>query len=404
MKIIFANNYFYIRGGSEKVFIEEMELLQRKGHLVFPFTRKFEHNFLSEFEKFFPSELIYDNCNFSEKVKSAINLIYSTEVKKKFEEYLGFIKPDIIHAHNIYGRLTSSLIDGAKKASVAVVMTLHDYKLLCPSYLMLNKENICEKCLKGNYLNCFFTKCHKNSFIASAIYTIESYFNKLFKKYDYVSFFICPSMFSLKKHNQAGIPEKKLEYIPNFLNTENFEPLYKAGDYILYAGRLSKEKGIMTLLKAMKNLDIKLKIVGDGPLRQDCEKFVRENNIINVEFLGYKTGDELKNLYRNSAFLVMPSEWYENAPMTILEAFAYGKPVIGSKIGGIPEMVIDGETGVLFEEKNWVSLQEKIRELIHSPTLIERMGRNGRNKVEKEHSSESHYEKLINLYKRALSP
>lgn len=402
MKIVFVNNYFYIRGGSERVFFDEMELLKKYGYEVYPFSIKHLQNFKSEYDKFFPSELNYDNVSLKEKVKSAFNLIYSFEAEKKFYEFLSVVKPDLIHGHNIYGRLTTSIIDVAKTLSLPFIMTIHDYKLVCPSYLMLNDKSICERCLDGKYFNCFVTKCHKESYIASFIYTFESYFNKILRKFDWVDYFICPSKFSLKKHLEAGIHEKKLVHIPNFINVNDVKPNFMPGDYVLYVGRLAKEKGIITLLKAIQGLDIKLKVVGDGPVRADCERFVFENKINNVEFLGYKSGEELEKLYMQSAFLVMPSEWYENAPMTIIECFSYGKPMIGSNIGGIPEMIIDGETGFLFEPGNWQELQDKIKYVLRNPSLIENMGKKARVRAEKEYSAEVHYNRLMELYRKVL--
>lgn len=403
IKVIFLNNYFYIRGGSEAVFFNEMELLKLNGHGIVPFSRHFSKNLNSEYSQYYPSDFSYESGFFVKKVVTALKMIYSIESKNKFKMLINNIKPDIIHAHNIYGRLTYSVIDVAKTKKVPVVMTLHDYKLICPSYTMLLKGKPCEKC-KGHYFyNCILTRCHKGSLSASTVYTLESYFNRYFKKYEWIRYLICPSKFSLKKHLEAGLPEEKLVHLPNFVKIEDYEPHYKSGDYILYVGRLSKEKGVLTLLKAIKGIDMQLKIVGDGPMREVCEKFVSENNLNNVQFLGYKSGEELKQLYRNAAFLIIPSECYENQPMTIIESFAYGKPMIGSNIGGIPEMIIDGQTGLLFEPGNDIELREKIVCLLSNPSIIENMGRKAREKAEIEYSSDIHYNKLIEIYQKTLS-
>ena len=403
MKIIFANNYFYLRGGSERVFFDEMEMLEANGKNVVPFTRHFEKNQSSEFFQYFASPIEYEHAPFFNKISAAGKMIYSKEVKYKLLELIGFVKPDIIHAHNIYGRLTSAVIDAAKKKKIPVVMTLHDYKLVCPSYLMLSAGKACDACKGTAFYNCFFKKCHKGSLPASLVYTIEAYFSRYFKKYDSVKYFISPSTFLLKKHIKAGITASKLLYLPNSIKLNEFEPEFSNKSYILFVGRLSKEKGVLTLLKAAKELDMSVRIVGDGSIKPDCEKFVKENEINNVDFLGYKSGDELKELFRNAAFIVFPSECYENAPMTILEAFAYGKPVIGSNIGGIPEMIIDGETGLLFEPGNVNDLSEKIRYLFSDTSLIYQMGIKARKKVEEEYNAELHYQRLMEVYNKALS-
>jgi len=401
MKIIFANNYYYLRGGSERVFFDEMRILRKNGHYVIPFSRYLPQNI--ENPDYFAPSIDYENVSVYKKLFVAFSLIYSPVCGYYFGKLLDRKTPDIVHAHNIYGRLTTSIIVAAKKRNIPVVMTLHDYKLICPSYLMLRKGKICELCKGKKFYFCLLKRCHKDSFIASAIYTFETYFNFFTKKYDLVRFFICPSKFLLQKHVEGGISEHKLVYVPNFIRIEEFEPFYNNKGYILFVGRLSQEKGISTLLKAVQNIDIELKVVGDGPLRPLCEKFVKENNIKNVSFEGYKSGDELKNLYRNAMFVVFPSECYENAPMSVLESFAYGKPVVGANIGGVPEMVKDGETGFLFTPGDYQELREKIVYLLKHPSLIKSMGQKARQLVEQKYNAERHYENLIKIYNKALA-
>jgi len=400
MKIIFANNYYYLRGGSERVFFDEMNILRKNGHDVLPFSRHFPQNI--ENPEYFAPPIDYENVPGHKKLFAAFALIYSPTCRRYFGRLLDRELPDIIHAHNIYGRLTTSIIDAAKKKKIPVVLTLHDYKLICPSYLMLRENQVCELCKGKKFYYCLLKKCHKGSLIASAIYTLETYFNFVAKKYDWIGRFICPSKFLFKKCAEDGIPEQKLIHVPNFIWVKEFKPSYDNNGYILFVGRLSKEKGVLTLLKAIQNIDVQLKIVGDGPVRDDCEKFVKENNINNVSFEGYKSGDELKNLYRNAMFIVFPSECYENAPMTVLEAFAFGKPVIGSNLGGIPEMIIDEKTGLLFRPGDYQDLREKIQYLLANPSLIEKMGRKARQRVEEEYNEELHYKRIMEVYTRFI--
>ena len=266
---------------------------------------------------------------------------------------------------------------------------------------MLLNGVVCEKCKDGRFFHCVVHRCHKGGFLPSIIYTCESYFNRILKKYDWVKYFICPSKFLLNKHAESGISLKRLVHIPNFIKLDNFQPSFNVGSYVLYAGRLSREKGILSLLKSIQDLDIQLKIVGDGPMRNEYERFVRENSLKDVIFEGYKSGDELRDLFRGAAFVVFPSEWYENAPMTVLEAFAYGKPVIGSDIGGIPEMIINGETGFLFSPGDHQDLREKIQYLLSNPSLIETLGRKARKRVEEEYNADLHYKRLMEIYNNA---
>ena len=398
MKIIFANNYYYLRGGSERVFFDEMEILEKDGHTIIPFTRKFDKNFSSNYEEYFPDDFKYHDVSLPEKIIAAKKLIYSSESKRSFSYLINKVKPDLVHVHNIYGRLTNSIIDSAKNHNIPVVMTLHDYKIVCPAYIMLRNGKICEDCKGGKFYKCFTTKCHKDSYIPSAINTFEAYYNNFRGKYKWISKFISPSQFLIDKHIESGHDIDNFIHIPNFIKLNDFKPNYNHKNYILFIGRLSKEKGINTLIKTFEKLDINLKIVGEGPEKDKIKNYLLSNKINNVMLEGYKTGNELKKAFQNAMFVIFPSEWYENAPMTILESFAYGKPVIGTKLGGSPEMIIPHETGLLYEAGNVDDLHNKILYLLDNEDLIKSMGKNARQLVEKEHSSESHLNQLLELY------
>lgn len=404
MKIVLANNFYYLRGGSERVLFEEKRILEENGHQVIPFSRTHPKNEWSDYTDFFLPEANHELEKLSLLKKShiALKVVYNRDAGKRFDQLIEETQPDLVHAHNIYGGLTTSVLDVAKSKNVPAVMTLHDTKLICPSYLSLNHGIVCEACRGQRFYHCLFNRCHKDSLIASGIYMVESYYNKWLKKYDSLRFLICPSKFLCDKLLVNGISAERLVYLPNFVNVADFKPAFEVGDYLLYVGRLSKEKGILTLLKAVKKVNVPVKIVGDGPLKSGYEAFTKDNDMSHVTFEGYKSGQELREIFQGSAFLVVPSEWYENSPMTILEAFAYGKPVIGSKMGGIPEMIEPGQTGLLFEAGNPDQLSERIRTLWSDSSMILKMGRNGRRKVEAEFSSKVHYEKLIETYTKAI--
>lgn len=402
MIILQANNFYYLRGGSERVMFEEQALLERNGHCVSGFSRKHPDNLSCEYLDYYVDLVDIESLTSLAKIRQSFRLIRDKEAANKFDIVLKDCKPDIVHAHNIYGGLTTAVLDVAKKRNIPSVITLHDYKLICPSYLMLNRGKVCEDCKGRKFYHCLVNRCHKNSLIASVIYTAESYYNKWLKKWDSVKYYICPSRFLLNKMAENGLPREKLVYIPNFVDPTGFTPSFEVGDYLLYVGRLSHEKGVFTLLKALKSLGIPLRIVGDGPVRQEAEEMVNQQGLKNIIFEGYRSGEELANLFRNAAFLVMPSEWCENAPMTILEAFAYGKPVISSQIGGIPEMIEPNRTGMLFEAGNTDELRECIQTLWSDKSLVFQMGKGARQKAESEFSPEEHYRKLKEVYRRAM--
>ena len=398
-----ANNYYYIRGGAERVLFEEKKILEAHGHQVPVFSQAHPHNEASEFSDYYIPFKDWRNISRFQKVHMALNMMYDRRTARGFNRFLEATDCDIVHAHNIYGGLTTSVLDIAKRKSVPVVMTLHDYKLICPSYAMLNRGVVCEDCKGGSFILSMLNTCHKESLTASGVYCIESYLNKWLHKYDAIRYFICPSIFSLRKHAEHGINRDRLLHIPNFVNCAEHEPSHKEGSYALFVGRLSKEKGIHTLLRVSEHLDIPVRIVGDGPLKDEYENITRDKSMTHVIFEGYKTGKVLKRLYENAAFLVLPSECYENAPMTILEAYACGKPVIGASMGGIPEMIDDEKTGMLFEMGNAEQLAECILKLWTDKSQRQQMGRAAREKVERKYSAEAHYEQLMKVYRNLLN-
>lgn len=407
MKLLFLNNYHYLRGGSERVFFGEMEILQARGHTVYSFARKHPHDLPAKFESFFPQHLETESIHFSfDAIRTVKEIIYSKESKTSLKSIINRYPPDLAHAHNIYGRLTTSVLDLLNNEGISAVLTLHDYKLICPSYKLMKDNRICEDCKGNKFYKAVVNKCHKNSLTASAVYAIESYFNTWFGKYSKnVAYFISPSRFLRSKLTEFGWPESKIEYVPNYLVTSKFEPSYEAGKYLLYLGRLSGEKGIETLIRAYNRispLHVKMLIVGEGPEEKKLKALAGGSG--DVIFPGYLSGEELSQVTRESLAVVVPSEWYENAPISILEAMAYGKPVIGSNIGGIPEMVDHGVTGYLFEPGNVADLASKIELLLSlPPNRLAEMGRAAREKVEREYNEEIHYSKLMEVYKKALS-
>lgn len=403
MKIIFANNFNYLRGGSERVMSDEMALLKAHDVSLLIYSRLHPDNDYCEFQKFFPPHLEYEGEGICNKLRTARELIYSQATASGLRALIKEHKPDLLHGHNIYGRLTTSVFDVAQEMGISSVITLHDYKLICPSYLLLREGQVCELCVAGSSYQCLVKRCHKGSIAASAVYVAEAYFTRIFKKYNKVRYFICPSQFLLEKHKQGGLPAEKLVYVPNAINVDGFLPEFEGGKYALFVGRLSREKGVRTLLKAVKGLNVPVRLVGDGPLRAEFESFAVEQGITTATFEGYRGGKELQSLFQNAAFLVFPSEWYENAPMTILEAYGYGKPVIGANIGGIPEMIVEGETGLLFPPGDADALREKINLLWSQPSLVKEMGKNARQRVEEKYNSEIHLKKLLEVYQAALA-
>lgn len=337
------------------------------------------------------------------KAKAAMDILYSFEARKKMSAILNEIKPDLVHLNNFAHQIGPSVLDEIKKRDIPTVMTMRDYKMVCPAYTMIANGEACERCTGGRYYHCGIHKCTKGSLFKSLVNVAEMYLHhRVLHIYDKIDLYISPSRFLKNKVEEMGL-KGEVAYLPNCVDVNGFEPAYKWQERsIVYVGRISHEKGIETLIHAVKGIaGLKLKIIGDGPLKEALENMVRIENIGNVAFLGYRTGQDLHDEIRKSMFLVIPSEWYENNPRTVIEAFALGKPVVGARIGGIPELVKDLETGLTYTSGDVEDLKEKIELMLDAIDRIPEMGKLARAHVEQELNSEVHYHRLMELYHRA---
>ena len=403
MRIILVNKYFYPRGGAEQSFLQTAELLKKNGHRVSFFSMRHPRNLPCEYARFFVSNVDYENTTLVSSICSAGRMLYSFEARRNIEELIKKEKPDIAHLNNIYHQLSPSLIHSLKKYGIPIVMTLRDYKLVCASYSLLSKGRVCELCKDGKYFNCFLQGCVKGSRIKSLLNTVEMYLHhKFLHIYDMVNVFISPSQFLRDKVLEMGF-KARIEYLPNFVQVDEFEPHYDFQENsICYIGRLSQEKGLSTLLKAMQKLPkIRLKLIGEGPLREKLQKEAKDLGLSNVDFLGYKAPDELKVEVAKAMFVVLPSQWYENNPRSIIEGFALGKPAVASRIGGIPELVKDNVTGFTFEPGNAEDLALKIKTLAEDREGIKEMGKNCREFVEDKLNPKEYYQGLVKIYNQA---
>ncbi|MCA9399825.1 MAG: glycosyltransferase family 4 protein, partial [Candidatus Omnitrophica bacterium] len=289
--------------------------------------------------------------------------------------------------------------------NIPVVMSLRDYKVVCGAYTMLANDQICEACRGGRYYQGFLKNCHKGSRFKGALITLEMYLHhKVLHIYDLVDCFISPSQFLKDKVEEMGF-KGRVEYLPNFVYPDHIEPRYSFdGNALVYMGRLSHEKGVRTLIKAAGSIpDVQLKIIGDGPARAELENYVTDERLSNVTFLGYMSGDKLNNEIKGAKCVVIPSEWYENNPRSVIESFAMGKPVIGARIGGIPELVRDNETGMTFISGDEKDLSEKINYALADDERIKRWGQNARRLIEDEYSAQKHYQGLRAIYDEVLA-
>lgn len=365
MKVLLVNKFHYLKGGSEKYYFSLAKALEKAGHEVIFFAMKDEKNYSCNQEKYFVENVSKD-AGFKGKIKFLLNINYSKEAYKKMKELLKDENPDLVILNLVHKQITCSIIDAIKEYNpkIKIVWTMHDLITVCPSYTMLDgKGNICEKCLHGDFKNCYKNKCIHGSKLMSYLSYYEAKFIKKNDYYNKVDLFVCPSDFYKKKLGEANFTKSKIVTLRNPLEIKELDSKsYVNGNYILYFGRLSKEKGVLTLIKAMKDINYPLYIVGTGPIESELKQYVEENNLTNIKFWGYQTGETLNNLILGSKVVVLPSEWYENGPYSAMEAMAIGKPLIVSSLGGLPELVQDGKNGYIYNKD--IELVEKINKTI----------------------------------------
>ncbi|MFK4824382.1 glycosyltransferase [Paenochrobactrum sp. BZR 588] len=362
--LLAINNYFYRRGGAETVFFEHMQLFNDADWRVVPFAMQHPENLASAYTSYFVREIEYGRrTSLTDKLSQAAKVIYSKEAQRNITRLIEDVRPDIAHAHNVYHHISPSIFPVLKQAGIPTVMTAHDLKLACPAYKMLSHDEVCERCKGGRIYNVVRQRCIKDSVALSGLVFLETLVHRSLGLYrDNLDRIVVPSRFYHEKLIEWGWPEDKLTYIPNFVDVGLARAPSQRGDYFLYAGRLSEEKGLVTLIEAIAQAKQKLLIAGSGPLEQSLKQFVAKLGA-DVEFLGHLQADHLHRTINGATALVLPSQWYENAPMSILEGYILGVPVIGSRIGGIPELVREGVTGLLAEAGNVQDLAEKIAQM-----------------------------------------
>lgn len=360
MKIIQVNKFLYPKGGADKYCLILIEELGKLGHEVIPFGMADNKNISSIYSSYFSENINYQQKKNKWKISS--RLIWNKEAATKFAKLLDDTKPDLIHCHNIYHQLSPSILEEAKKRNIPVVMTLHDYKLICPNYKMFTHGQVCERCLTGSNWNCLSHNCY-NSYSKSALAALESWLhNKIWHVYQKnVDLFISPSEFLKAKMLKAGWDSNKIIVLNNPASLFQAEP---EGDRLLYFGRLSEEKGVASLIEALKLTNEKLDIVGTGEEEESLKaltiKLGLEKQII---FHGNKQGLELDNFIAKAKAIILPSIWNENMSLVLLESLAKGKIVIATDIGGTPELIEEGKTGYLFSPGDIKGLVTKLNHL-----------------------------------------
>lgn len=420
MKIILVNKFHFIKGGSETYYFSLAEALMEHGHEVHFFSMRDERNCPCKDADLFVSHREYNGkLSIREQASSAINLIWSREARDNFQQLCERVHPDVIHLNLVHRQITLSILDAPylKQRRVPIVYTAHEYVALCPCYTMLDGTGgVCEDCLHGSYAGCIKKRCVKGSLAKSVFAAAEGEFIRRRRYYNQFDLIVAPSQFLAKKLSVGGFPPEKIVALQNFLpdsavrEIDSVEPLCETEPYLLYFGRLSKEKGVAVLIEAYArykrtaNTPIRLKIVGTGPLEANLRALAKRLEVSRyVDFVGFKSGFELRSIVKGAMFSIMPSVWYENMPYSVIESLASGTPVIGSNIGGIPELVIDGETGFLIEPGSVDGLANTIeRAGLTTVEMRASMSDYCRAYVRDRCSQQNYYNAMLGLYMKCI--
>ena len=399
-RLLSINNYHYPRGGSDQVYFQHAALMSDQGWDNAFFSMHHPRNLASEWSDYFVDELEFGHDYSAwKKLLMAGKVIYSFEARRKLRALLDVYRPDVAHVHCLYHHLSPAVLPVLRERGIPVVLTAHDLKIACPAYKMLNETGVCERCRDGSVLNVIRYRCVRESLSASAVVAAESGLHGLLGTYRrQVNCIVAPSRFFLEKFVEWGWPREQFRYIPNCVEAKRFVPRFEPGDYFLYFGRLAPEKGVGTLLQAAAQAGVPLRIAGSGPhearLREiDAQLGQR------AQFMGFQSGDALHALIRGARAVVLPSEWYENAPMSVLESFALGKPVIGADIGGIPELIQPDHNGWVFPSGDADALAAALTRVSALPDArLADMGRAARAHVVQHFHRAGYLRAMLDLY------
>ncbi|MGN0521524.1 MAG: glycosyltransferase [Eubacterium sp.] len=373
MKILMVNKFLYPNGGSETYIFKLGEYLKSIGHQVEYFGMEHQGRCVENSAGQYTSDMDFHSGSIFSKITYPVKTVYSKEAKKKMGIVLKDFQPDVVHLNNFNFQLTPSIILAVKEyekradKKVKIIYTSHDYQLICPNHMMYNSQDeVCEGCIGGKFINCAKGKCIHSSTAKSAVGAVEAYYWNSKGVYNYIDKIICPSAFMKSKLDTNPIFKDKTVVFHNFVEKVDKADVEKE-DYVLYFGRFSHEKGIDTIVNAR---DINFVLAGSGYLEDYINGFEHIKNI------GFKSGKELEMLIRKAKCSVYPSIWYENCPFSVMESIMYGTPVIGADIGGIPELIENGKTGVLFESGSCEAFAQAIKSIINDDQKIKEMQKN----------------------------
>lgn len=351
MKVLLVNKFHYQKGGAETYYFTLAEALKARGHEVIFFSMRDEKNLPCAQEKYFVSNASV-NGSLRSRIAMVAHIAYSKEAYRNMTRLLKDERPDLVMLNNIHRQITLSVIDAIKDfdPKLPVFWTMHDLMAACPAYTMLDGNGeVCEKCLDGSFGHCIKNRCIKGSRLMGILAKYEADYIRRKGLYDKVDLYICPSESNMRLLQRAAFTKKRMVMMRNPLPVDTqYEASSVAGDYVLYFGRLSKEKGVKVLIDAAQKAGCRLEILGTGPIEQELKNYVSKKGATGIAFRGYQSGRALVDYIKGCRCVIVPSVWYENCPYSAMEAMSYGKPLIVSSYGGLPELVEHGKNGFVY--------------------------------------------------------
>ncbi|MEW6747854.1 MAG: glycosyltransferase [Planctomycetota bacterium] len=409
LTILMVDKYHFVKGGAERYMFELTALLESQGHRVIPFAMRHPANRATDWERHFVSHASFGDdgpVSLWQAPRLFVRAVYNLEARRALQALLREVQPDVAHLHMIDHQISPSILPVLRAARIPIVQTVHHYKAVCPSYRLYNERTgeICERCVGRTTWHAVRARCHKASLVSSMALALESAIHRATRLHALVDLYHAPSRFAAGKLEEGGLDPGRIRTFFYAIDVDSRRFRREATRDLVYFGRLSPEKGLLTLLEAMRELPgHELEIAGEGPLRPTLEQRVQQLELRNVRFLRRLETQALEGVVGNARLAIVPSEWHENSPLAIYEAFALGTPVVASRTGGIPELVREGETGALFERADAAGLARKIEELFRDPERLAAMRARCRALAEQELDWSAHYPRIEGCYRELIA-
>ncbi|MDG4829007.1 glycosyltransferase [Solwaraspora sp. WMMD1047] len=406
MRVLHVNKFLHRRGGAEGYLLDLAELQRAAGDEVGYFGMAHPDNEPDlPYAGNFPPHVELDPPppGLRSRLNAAGRMIWSPASRRGLARVIADFRPDVLHLHNIYHQLSPSVLAAARSAGVPCVLTMHDYKLACPSYQLLDRGTVCQACVGAGPLMAARRRCKGGSLTASTLLAVESWLHRELRAYDPVQVFVSPSRFLAEVMRRAGVYPDRLAVVNHFVDTGAVPVKQRPGGGVLYAGRLSTEKGVDVLVQAVAGLPagVPVEVAGDGPARPALQALADRVAAGRIRFHGRLDKARLQALIRQAAVVAVPSRWHENQPMAVLEAFASGVPVVGTDLGGIPELITAGSDGEIVPAGDPAALGAALAALVANPERAYAMGRAGRARIERDFTPDGHLDRLRELYQLA---